>query len=145
MIDSSANYGGQNFATPDVNPPVVLLFEEHEDTRIMLRFAIEMWGKRVVEAKEGERALDAANRVQPDLILLDGGLPLERSLSDARLLHETLVGRDVPIIFMSCQASADYRREILAVGCAEFLVKPVELDELNLVLDFYLKKKFGAR
>src|SRR5947199_7839391 len=64
--------------------PLVLVAEDHEDTRFMLRMIFEMKGCRVVEACDGLQAVEVAGREQPDLILIDGSLPLLDSLAAMR-------------------------------------------------------------
>nr|MBA3765987.1 response regulator [Acidobacteriota bacterium] len=55
--------------------PRVLVAEDHEDTRVMLRLILERSGCRVYEAADGLEAVEAAERERPDLILMDGSLP----------------------------------------------------------------------
>ena len=52
--------------------PTILVAEDHADTREMLHLLLEMWGCRVVEARDGLEAVAAASRERPEMILMDG-------------------------------------------------------------------------
>ncbi|HEU4507298.1 MAG TPA: response regulator [Pyrinomonadaceae bacterium] len=60
----------------DTNFPLVLIVEDHADTREMLRILLNMNGCRVIEAEDGEQAMSVAEKGHPDLILLDLKIPL---------------------------------------------------------------------
>jgi CheY-like chemotaxis protein len=61
--------------------PLVLVVEDHEDTRVMLQTLLEILGFRGTVAADGESAIDVAETAQPDLILMDARLPLLDGLS----------------------------------------------------------------
>jgi len=68
-----------NSFSPDLrekNHPVVLIVEDHDDTRELLRTLLSMFGCHVIEAEDGERAMSIAEKSHPDLILLDMRIPL---------------------------------------------------------------------
>jgi len=62
----------------------ILLVEDFEDSRFMMRRLLEMSGYHVVEAADGREAVDLAGREQPDLILMDLSLPVLDGLSATR-------------------------------------------------------------
>ena len=106
----------------------------------MLRTMLERRGMSVMEAEDGETAIRLAERERPRMILMDGGLPLLDGLETTRLLraHEAL--NQVPIIFLSGHASDSYRMDARNAGCDEFLVKPIDLDQLDVVLKRHLER-----
>lgn len=118
-------------------PPraVVLVVEDHEDTRSMLRVLLEMRGLEVVEAADGAAAVSAAERVRPRLVLMDGGLPVLDGLAAARRIRESQETRGVPVVMLSARAEPDYRASALAAGCDDFLVKPFSAAQLDAVLE----------
>lgn len=93
----------------------------------------------MIEARDGETAVALAVKEQPDLILMDGGLPLMDGITATRQMREMDVLRKVPIIFLSGHARADFQREAFAAGCDAFLIKPIDLEELDRVLKTHLK------
>lgn len=116
----------------------VLVAEDHEDTRVLLRTLLERRGLAVVEARDGVEACDVALRERPDLILMDGGLPLLDGIAATRRLRglEPLSG--VPIIFLSGHAAPQHQMEARAAGCDEYVVKPFDLARLDGVLNRHL-------
>jgi CheY-like chemotaxis protein len=61
--------------TPPAPQPIILVVEDHDDTRAMLCMLVEGWGFRAVEACNGLEAVEAALREKPQLILMDSRLP----------------------------------------------------------------------
>ena len=120
----------------------VLLVEDHEDTRFMLRTMLELRGGiRVVEAEDGEMGIALAESVRPDLILIDGSLPLLDGLTATRRIRELVSLRNVPIVFISGHALPDFESKAFAAGCTDFLIKPFTLTDLDMVLERHLSQR----
>jgi two-component system, cell cycle response regulator DivK len=113
----------------------VLVVEDYEDTRILLKFMIEKFGYSVIEASGPYEAIDKAAEFRPDLILMDIGMPLLDGLSVAQLIHDKKTNSLVPIIAVT--AFSDIKDEALKAGCADVLYKPVLPEKLKEVLDRY--------
>ncbi len=112
----------------------VMVVEDFEDNRFMMRRLLEMNDYRVVEAEDGERAVELATIEQPDLILMDLSLPLLDGLAATRRIREHLSARRVPIIAVSAHDTADFHHEALAAGCNEYVTKPIDFDELEKLM-----------
>jgi CheY-like chemotaxis protein len=119
--------------------PLVLVVEDHADTREMLRFVIEELGYRVIECADGEEAVRFVEGLVPDLILMDTSLPKVDGLTAAQRIRNLKPASKVAIIFLSGHAQPKSRAEALAAGGDEYLVKPVNFGELELTLVKYLK------
>lgn len=113
----------------------VLVVEDYEDTRVMLRFMLEKFGYSVIEASGPYEALDKADEFLPDLILMDIGMPLLDGLSVAQIIRDKKTNRLVPIIAVT--AFSDIDDEAAKAGCTGVLYKPVHPDRLKEVLDQY--------
>ena len=113
--------------------PLVLVVEDHDDTRVMLRTLLELKGCRVAEAGDGLEAVRASDREPLELILMDGTLPLLDGLSATRLIRER-VSRTVKIIVLSGDARPDFHNAALAAGCDYYLSKPIDFGRLNAIL-----------
>lgn len=122
----------------DLHRAKVLVAEDHEDTRLMLRVLLERRGLSVFEAGDGCEAVDAAERERPDLILMDGSLPLLDGVAATRRLRDMPALSAVPIVFLSGHAGPQYRRAALAAGCDEYVVKPFDVELLDTVLTRHL-------
>ncbi len=118
----------------NADKPLVLVVEDHEDTRFMLRTMLEMSGCRVIEAVNGLEAIEIAQREQPALILIDGNLPLLDGLSATRRMRELPELGDVPIVATSGHVTPRFHAAALTAGCDDCLFKPFGFEQLkNLV------------
>src|SRR5713226_9333455 len=98
---------------------------------------MELSGYRVVEAINGQQAVEVARRESPDLILMDIGLPVMDGCKATRLIREEKSLRNVSLVAVSANATAEYRVKALAAGCDEYVTKPVDVDHLmTLIRDF---------
>jgi CheY-like chemotaxis protein len=117
----------------------VLLVEDYDDTREMMRMLLQMKGCRVVEAADGQAAIEAAEEhcADLDLVLMDLNLPILSGYEATRriLTHDAL--RRVPVVAFSAQCHGDRRQRALDAGCRECLPKPVDFDVLDDVLARY--------
>ncbi|MDT7780629.1 MAG: hypothetical protein QOC99_3141 [Acidobacteriota bacterium] len=115
--------------------PLVLVVEDFEDNRFMMRRLLEMSGYRVVEAVNGNQAVEFAASASPDIILMDLSLPQLDGLAATRRIRAHEGGRTVPIIAVSAHDSADFHAEALAAGCNEYVTKPIDFDQLVHLLN----------
>src|ERR1044072_9815386 len=90
--------------------PVVLIVEDHDDTREMLQLLLGVFGCRVIPAHDGEEALSLAEKSIPDLILMDMRLPHLDGLSATRLIRSHPTLNEVPIIAVSGMATPQFTR-----------------------------------
>jgi len=120
--------------------PTVLVVEDFEDNRFMMRRLLEMSGYRVVEAVNGNQAVERAASEDPDIILMDLSLPQLDGLAATRRIRAQENSRKVPIVAVSAHDSADFHAEALAAGCNEYVTKPIDFDQLVELLDRMTKK-----
>src|SRR5262245_17404512 len=110
--------------------PRILYVEDNDDNVYMLRQRLQRKGFTVSVAVDGEAGLAAARDEQPELILLDLGLPLLDGWQVARALKADPRTRAIPIIAFSAHAMADDRALALEAGCENYDTKPVDLPRL---------------
>jgi CheY-like chemotaxis protein len=113
----------------------VLVVEDFEDNRFMMRRLLEMSGYRVVEAVNGQQAVETARRERPAIILMDLSLPMLDGLAATRRIREQDELSKVPIVAVSAHDSADFHAEALAAGCDEYVTKPIDFDHLVQLLN----------
>ena len=118
--------------------PVVLVTEDHEDTRLLFRTILTMRGCSVIEAEDGEQAVQVAESVSLDLILMDGSLPRLDGLAATRRIRQLRNGSNPPIVFISGSAEPSFRQKALKAGCDEFLLKPLDFKLFGRVLEKHL-------
>ncbi len=121
-------------------PPVVLVVEDFEDNRFMMRRLLEMSGYRVLEAVNGEEAVELAQSERPQLILMDLSLPQLDGLAATRRIRQYAELRDVPIVAVSAHDTADFHADALAAGCNDYVTKPIDFDQLEALLSRLLPK-----
>ena len=123
------------FARARERRALVLVVEDHEDTRTLLRTMLEMSGYLVAEAGDGEEGVRVARRLRPRLIIMDASLPRLDGIAATRRIRSDSALKGVPVVFLSGHAQPDFRAAALDAGGTDFLVKPVLLAELASVLE----------
>jgi DNA-binding response OmpR family regulator len=122
--------------------PSVLIADDSDDTREMFRTLLEMKGYRVLEARDGQEAIDVTVRENPGLVLLDLGLPRLNGLSVIRRLRKELKVVNVPLVVIT--GYDKHFETAMAAGCDDYLLKPVDFDRLDTILDYYVPTKARA-
>lgn len=112
----------------------VLLVEDTEDNRQMMGRLLELSGFRVVEATNGQEAVEAAARENPKIILMDLSLPFIDGLAATRRIRNLPGLQKVPIVAVSAHDTADFHHEALAAGCDAYITKPIDFSELEAVM-----------
>ena len=121
--------------------PCVLVAEDHDDTRLMLRTMLEMRRSiAVVEAEDGEMAIALATNVRIDLILMDTDLPLLDGYAATSRIREHKRTHEIPIVMISGHAGPAAQMRAFAAGCTEYLVKPFSLYGLDSMVNRYLSR-----
>jgi len=129
MSKKSATPKGKN------GKPLVLIVEDHADTRTLLRYLIEAHNCAVAEAEDGEQAVRLAELLVPDLILMDTSLPRLDGIEATRRIRGLDGERRVPIIFISGYAQPEYRDAALATGGDDYFVKPIDVGEFESAME----------
>ncbi|MBA3512879.1 MAG: response regulator [Pyrinomonadaceae bacterium] len=125
-----------------LNEVSVLLVEDTEDNRMMMRRLLELSGYRVSEAANGVEAVKAAQRETPNIILMDLSLPIIDGLAATRRIRQLPDLASVPIIAVSAHDTADFHAEALAAGCDAYITKPIDYTELeDLITDLTAKQE----
>ena len=117
----------------------LLLVEDTEDNRFMMRRLLEMTGYQVCEARNGEEAVQVAASEKPALILMDLSLPVIDGLAATRLIRKLPGFEKVPIIAVSAHDTADFQNDALAAGCNDYITKPIDFGELELMIQKLLE------
>ncbi len=104
----------------------VLVIEDNEQNRYLVRFILERNGCEVIEAKSGPEGLRLAETELPDLILLDIQLPGMDGYEVASLLREHPSVTGTPIVAVTSYAMPGDREKALEVGCDGYIEKPIQ-------------------
>ena len=115
----------------DTSKPVVLIVEDHDDTREMLQLVLGIYGCRVLAAANGDDAISLAEKTAPDLILMDIKLPRLDGLSLTRVIRRHPTLSKVPIVALTGMVTPQFHREVLSAGCDDCLDKPIDFERLE--------------
>jgi len=116
------------------NRPTVMVADYSEDTRELLRFWLEKEGWCVVEAVNGQEAIELTRGGCPDLILMSLRMPVRDGLDATRSIREHIAECKVPIIAMSACWTHEVEASALAAGCGSFVPQPIDFDYLSNLL-----------
>jgi two-component system OmpR family response regulator len=102
----------------------VLVVDDDEDIRFLLRVAVGRGCYRVMEARDGDEALDLIGRARPALILLDVNMPGLGGTELCRRLKSDPVRRSIKVVMVTADSNDDERRRALAAGPDGYVTKP---------------------
>jgi two-component system cell cycle response regulator DivK len=102
----------------------ILVVEDQEDNRRILRDLLANAGFEMVEAEDGEQALVQAAKCEPDLILMDIQLPLMDGYEATRRLKANPKFTNIPIIVVTSYALSGDEEKARAAGCDAYVAKP---------------------
>ena len=109
----------------------ILLVEDDEDTRYLMRLELERRGYRLIEAEDGEKAVALAQEERPDIILMDISLPRMDGLEATKLIRNHDRMRAVPVVAVTAHQESDFREEAKASGFDAYVTKPIDFDWLS--------------
>jgi len=117
----------------------ILVVEDNQDNREMVVKVLKFHGYQVVEAVDGEEAIEKAKSENPDLILLDIYLPKMDGYEATKILKRDGRLKDIPVIALTAHAMKGNREEALAAGCDGYIPKPIDVRELPKQIQHFLK------
>jgi two-component system cell cycle response regulator DivK len=115
----------------------ILVAEDTEDSRQLMKILLEIFGFVVIEAENGQQAVMRAAEQRPDLILMDISMPVMDGLTATKAIRKFEASSKVPIIAVTAHGKSFYEQAIKA-GCNDLIPKPVDFDMLKPVIEQYL-------
>jgi len=122
----------------------ILIVDDNRDSRELVVKALKGKGYRMIEATDGEEALEKAVAERPDLILMDISMPKIDGFEVTRRLKSREEFQDVPIVALTAHAMKGDREKALGVGCEGYISKPINIRELPEQIRFYLRGKWES-
>ncbi len=119
----------------------ILYIEDNDDNIYVVKSRFTRAGFTVLVATDGEQGVAMATAEQPDLILMDLGLPVLDGWEATKRIKAQAETRHIPIVALSAHAMTGDREKALAAGCDDFDTKPVELPRLMEKVRALLPKK----
>jgi CheY-like chemotaxis protein len=125
--------------------PTILIVEDFDDTRLMMKMWLARIGYRVIEAETGAEAIDLAKRELPDLIIMDVMMPGMNGLDATQRIREYQALRRTPIVAVSAYGANEYRSLAIDAGCNEYVSTPFDPDALaELIRNLIAKSESSA-
>jgi CheY-like chemotaxis protein len=115
----------------------ILIAEDYDDTRSFMKFMLETFGYKVLEASNGQEAVEKVKHHFPDLILMDMAMPVMDGLTATRIIRKSQDKNKMPIIAITAHGKEFYNRAIEA-GCNHLINKPIEINDLEPLISQYL-------
>jgi two-component system cell cycle response regulator DivK len=125
--------------TEEVPARTILVVDDFDDTRLMMRLWLQKRGYRVIEAADGLQALEVARRESPHLVIMDIEMPEMDGLAATRQIRSEEGLRDVPIVAVSAYGEEHWRDRALEAGCNEYVSTPFEPKELDSLIKSLLR------
>lgn len=104
----------------------ILIIEDNEQNLYLLTFIVEKHGYEVSAARDGKEGIEIAQRVKPDLILLDIQLPVMDGYTVARELRKNQDMANIPIVAVTSFAMIGDREKAMEAGCTGYIEKPID-------------------
>jgi CheY-like chemotaxis protein len=105
--------------------------EDSDDARYFMRLALEHLGYLIVEAENGAKAVEIAQRERPDIILMDLSLPILDGISATEKIRASAGLGGVPVIAVTAHQETDFRAGAKAAGFDAYVTKPIDIDFLG--------------
>ena len=119
---------------------LILIIEDNEKNRKLVRDVLQVKGYRVIEAENAETAFTRVAEQTPDLVLMDIHLPGMSGIQALARLREMPATRAIPVLAFTASVTPQDRREIMSAGFDGFVEKPINLKEFLAVVAAKLGK-----
>ena len=119
---------------PQISKPVILVVDDFDDTRLLLRTWLERKGFEVIEAQNGNEAVSQAENNRPNLIIMDLEMPELDGLAATRKIRSVKELENVPVLAVSAYGAEQFREDALAAGCDEYVSTPFEPEALEKLI-----------
>jgi CheY-like chemotaxis protein len=118
-----------------ISQQTIMVVEDFDDTRLVMKTWLERKGYRIVEAVDGREAVRLAESESLDLIIMDIEMPLLDGLAATRQIRQLANRREIPILAVSAYGEEEYRALALEAGCTEYISTPFDPDELGSLIN----------
>jgi two-component system cell cycle response regulator DivK len=108
----------------------ILLVEDNELNRDMLKRRLSRAGYTVITAGDGQQALDQLRATSPHVVLLDMNLPVKDGWTTCSEIRQDPAIADTPIIALTAHAMSADRDKAMAAGCDDYATKPIDFPDL---------------
>ncbi|MBN2010242.1 response regulator [candidate division KSB1 bacterium] len=140
VTDDNYNYSIQKQTYSNYNQKRILLVEDILVNQILAKTLLKDTGILIDVAEDGEKALQALENNEYDLVLMDVQMPLMDGITATKIIRNEMNLKDIPIIAMTAQIMTEDKEMCMDAGMNDYISKPIRNDELHEILQKWLKK-----
>jgi CheY-like chemotaxis protein len=118
----------------------ILIAEDERDIRDLVSFSLKFGGFEVVQASNGQEAIERAQVEMPDLILMDVRMPKMTGYEACKALKALPAMRHIPVVFLSAKGQESEIQQGVEAGAEEYILKPFAPDELTKQIKAVLER-----
>jgi CheY-like chemotaxis protein len=116
----------------------ILIVDDNDDIITTYRVVLDRMGYDVIVVRDGLEVLSVIEETRPDLVLLDVLLPGLSGSEVCRSLKEASKTKDIPVVAITASVSPETRQRMQEVGADDFLLKPIDVSDLNRVIKQFI-------
>jgi CheY-like chemotaxis protein len=121
--------------------PIVLVVEDNERNRKLVRTILEFRGYEVVECEDGEPSLELARQHRPVLVLMDIQLPKMNGVAALKRLRADPATKSIPVIAVTASVTPSERERVVSAGFNAYIAKPIDVSTFGPMIDKAMGKE----
>ena len=125
-------------------PKKILVVDDNQDSRELVVKVLKNKGYVMVEAVDGEEAVEKAVAEKPDLILLDISIPKLNGYEVTRVLKSREEFKSIPVVALTAHAMKGDRTKALEAGCEGYITKPINVRELAAQVKSFIRGRWES-
>jgi CheY-like chemotaxis protein len=118
----------------------ILIIEDNMDTYELVRFILEKDGYETFLAMNGRDGVNATNKQNPDLIIMDLSMPEMDGWTATRLIKENTQTSSIPLIALTAHALPGDRQRAMDAGCDDYIAKPMDLLDMLETVNGWMQR-----
>jgi two-component system cell cycle response regulator DivK len=125
-------------------PKKILVVDDNQDSRELVVKVLKNKGYEIIEAIDGEEAVEKTIAQKPDLILLDISIPKLNGYEVTRILKGKEDVKDIPVVALTAHAMKGDRLKALEAGCEGYITKPINVRELPAQVKSFIRGRWES-
>jgi len=125
-------------------PKKILVVDDNNDSRELVVKVLKNQGYEMIEAIDGEEALEKAVSEKPDLILMDISIPKLNGYEVTKRLKSLEEVKEIPVVALTAHAMKGDRAKAIEAGCEGYISKPINVRELPAQVKSYMRGKWES-
>ena len=118
----------------------ILVVEDNDKNRELVKDILELQGYHVLEAKDGAEGAAMAKEHKPDLVIMDIQMPVMDGLTAAKIIKNDPATRGITMIALTSFAMKGDRERFMEAGFDDYIAKPIDTRKLPVIVKKYLAK-----